>query len=57
MACIAIKDCRREIIILRNSVGDQGVGRSAQTRGVFANDSIDSYTKAITKRKFCKGER
>jgi len=44
MACIAIKDCRGETLycaIVRAMKG----GGGAQTRGVFANDSIDSYTK------------
>ena len=34
-----------ENTILRNSMGDEG-GGGAQTRGVFANNSIDSCTKA-----------
>jgi len=31
---------------VRNSVGDERGGWGAQARGVFANNSIDSYTKA-----------
>jgi len=33
-------------IVLRNSVGGEGGERGAQTKGVFANHSIDSCTKA-----------
>ena len=32
--------------VLRNSVGDEGGWWGAQTKGVFANSSIDSCTKA-----------
>jgi len=32
--------------VLRNSVGDAGGRWGAQTRGVFANNSISSWTKA-----------
>jgi len=32
--------------ILRNGVGDEEGGWGAQTRGVFANNSIDSCTMA-----------
>jgi len=32
--------------VLHNSVGDEGGERGAQTKGVFANTSIDSCTKA-----------
>ena len=33
-------------IVLRNSVGGEGGERGAQTKGVFASNSIDSCTKA-----------
>ena len=32
--------------VLRNSVGDEGRGWGAQTKEVFANNRIDSCTKA-----------
>ena len=35
--------------ILRNSVGDEGGKWGAQTRGVFASNSIDSWTKGSNK--------
>jgi len=34
--------------MLRNGVGDEG-GGGVQTRGVFANNSVDSCTKASNK--------
>jgi len=45
MASNAIKDCW-ESTILRISVGNEGGGGGAQTKGVFAKTSIDSCTKA-----------
>jgi len=49
MACVAIKYGRGGNTILRNSVGGEGGEWGAQTKGVFANNSIDSCTKASNK--------
>ena len=42
--------------ILRSSVGDKGRGRSAQEKGVFAQNIIDSCTKSLQERISCKGQ-
>jgi len=47
MACIETKDGRGGgDTVLRNRVGDEEEEWGAQTKGVFANNSIDSCTKA-----------
>jgi len=43
MACIAIKDCRGGTLYCAIVWAMKGGG---QTRGLFANNSIDLYTKA-----------
>jgi len=46
MACIAIQDGREETLYWAIVWAMQGGDRVPKQGGVFANDSIDSWTKA-----------